>query len=69
LAVTGATVAVKVALLRPAAILTLAGTLKLALLLSSVTLEALGAAAVRATVQVEVPGAFTVEGEQVKLVN
>ncbi len=39
----------------------------LALLLDSVTLAALTAAAVNVTVQVEVPGAFTVAGEQLKL--
>jgi len=58
-----------VALLSPAPILTLAGTVMLALLLDSVTLAALTAAAVKATVQMEVPGAFTVEGEQFKLLN
>jgi hypothetical protein len=41
----------------------------LALLLESVTLTALEAAAVKVAVQVEVPGAFTVAGEQVKLLN
>lgn len=61
--------AVKVALLSPAPILTLAGTVMLALLLDSVTLAALTAAAVNAAVQVEVPGAFTVAGEQLKLLN
>jgi hypothetical protein len=69
LEVTAATVALKVPLLSPAAILTLAGTVALALLLSSVTLETLEAAAVNVTVQVEVPGALTVAGEQVKLLN
>ena len=67
--VTAATVAVNVALLSPAPILTLPGTDTLVLLLSSVTLEVLDAAVVRVTVQVEVPGAFTVAGEQVKLLN
>jgi hypothetical protein len=62
-----ATVAVNVALLSPVAILTLPGTVILALVLDSVTLEVLEAAAVSVTVQVEVPGAFTVAGEQVKL--
>ena len=61
--------AVKVALLRPTPILTLPGTVTLALLLDSVTLAALTAAAVKVTVQVEVPGAFTVVGEQVKLLS
>jgi hypothetical protein len=65
--VTEATVAVKVALLSPAPILTLAGTVTLALLLDSVTLAALTVAAFNVTVQVEVPGAFTVPGEQLKL--
>ena len=65
--VTAATVAVNVALLSPAPILTLAGTVTLTLLLRSATLTALEAAAVRAAVQVEVPGAFTVAGEQVML--
>ena len=60
-------VAVKVALLSPAPILTLPGTVMLALLLTSATLAALEVAAVNAAVQVEVPGALTVDGEQVKL--
>ena len=59
--------AAKAALLRPAPMLRLAGTVTLALLLDSVTLAALTVAAVRVTVQVEVPGAFTVAGEQLKL--
>jgi len=62
-------VAVNVALLSPAPILTLPGTVTLALLLESVTLAALEAAAVKVAVQVEVPGAFTVAGEHVKLLN
>ena len=49
--------------------LTLPGTVTLALLLSSVTLAAPEAAAVRVTVQVEDPGAFTVAGEQVRPLN
>ena len=61
--------AVNVALLSPVAILTLPGTVTLALLLDSVTLELLEAAAVKVAVQVEVPGAFTVAGEQVKLLS
>ena len=61
--------AVNVALLSPAVILTLPGTVTLVLVLDSVTLEVLDAAAVRVTVQVEVPGAFTVAGEQVRLLN
>jgi hypothetical protein len=62
-----ATVAIKVALLSPAPMLTLAGTVTLALLLDSVMLAALTVAAVKVTVQLEVPGAFTVPGEQLKL--
>jgi hypothetical protein len=69
LEVTAATVAVKVALLSPLAILTLPGTATLALLLASVTLVAPEAAALKVAVQEEVPGAFTVAGEQVKLLN
>lgn len=64
---TAATVAVNVALLSPEPILTLPGTVTLVLLLESVTLVALAAAEVNAAVQVEVPGAFTVAGEQLKL--
>jgi hypothetical protein len=62
-------VALNVALLRPDAILTLAGTVTLVLLLDRATLVELAAAAVKVAVQVEVPGAFTVAGEQVKLLN
>jgi len=65
--VTEATVAVKFALLSPAPILTLPGMVTLPLLLSSVTLVALEAAAVKAAVQVEVPGPVTVAGEQLRL--
>ena len=61
--------AAKVALLSPLPILTLPGTVTLRLLLVRVTLVALEAAAVSVAVQVEVPGAFTVAGEQVKLLN
>jgi hypothetical protein len=60
---------VKVALLSPAPMVTLAGTVMLALLLDSVTLAALTAAAVKVAVQLEVPGAFTDAGEQLKLLN
>ena len=67
--VTAATVAVNVALLSPEPILIFAGTVTLALLLDSVTLVELEAAAVKVAVQVEVPGAFTVAGEQLKLLN
>jgi hypothetical protein len=69
LEVTEAAVALKVPLLSPAPILTLPGTLTLVLLLESVTLVALEAAAVRVAVQVEVPGPVTVAGEQVKALN
>jgi hypothetical protein len=67
LEVTAATVAVNVALLSPVPILTLPGTVMLTLVLDSETLVALEVAAVKAAVQVEVPGALTVDGEQVKL--
>ena len=67
--VTAATLAVNVALLSPAAILTLPGTVTLVLLLASVTLAALAAAAVKVAVQVEVAGPVTEPGEQVKLLN
>jgi len=49
--------------------LTLPGTVTLVLLLSSVTLAVLEAAAVRVAVQSEVPGPVTVAGEQFKLLN
>jgi hypothetical protein len=62
-------VAVKVALLSPPPILVLPGRVTLVLLLSSETLVALEAAEVRVTVQVDVPGAFTVAGEQLKLLS
>ena len=65
--VTAATVAVKAALLSPEPMLTLPGTVIFVLLLSSATLEAPGVAAVKVTVQVAVPGAFTVAGVQVRL--
>ena len=65
--VTAATVAANVALLSPVAILTLAGTVMLTLVLESATLAALEVAAVKAAMQLEVPGALTVDGEQVKL--
>jgi hypothetical protein len=67
LEVTAATVAVNVALLSPVPILTLPGTVMLVLVLDNVTLAALEVAAVMAAVQVEVPGALTVDGEQVRL--
>jgi hypothetical protein len=63
-----ATVAVKVALVNPAPTLMLPGTVMLVLLLDSVTVDPpAGAAAVKVTVQLEVPGAFTVAGEQLRL--
>ena len=63
-----ATVAVKEALESPAPTPTLPGTAMLALLLDKVTVEPpAGATAVRVTVQLEVPGAFTVAGEQLRL--
>ena len=61
--------AVNAALLSPLPMLTLPGTVMLALLLESATVVALEAAAVKVAVQSEVPGAFTVAGEQVKLLN
>jgi hypothetical protein len=69
LEVIAATVAVNVALLSPLPILTLPGTVILTLLLASVTLVALEAAAAKVAVQVEVPGALTLAGEQLKLLN
>jgi hypothetical protein len=69
LEVTAATVAVKLALLSPEPMLTLAGTVTLALLLESATLVALEAAAVKVAVQLDVPGAFTLAGEQLKLLS
>ena len=63
-----ATVALKVVLLCPAGILVLPGTVTLALLLErAIVAPPEGAAAVRVTVQVAVPGAFTVAGEQLRL--
>ena len=51
----------------PAATVTLAGTVALALLLLSVTPKPpAGATALSVTVQAEDPGAFTVLGEQLK---
>jgi hypothetical protein len=61
------TLAVNDALLCPAPTATLAGTVMLALLLVSVTVAPDGTAAVSVTVQVDVPGAGTVPGEQLKL--
>lgn len=47
----------------------LPGTVTLVLLLDKATLTALGVAAVKLTVQVEVPGAFTVAGEHETLLS
>jgi hypothetical protein len=55
------------ALFWPAVTATLAGTVMLALLLESVTVAPDGTAAVSVIVQLDVPGAFTVAGEQLKL--
>jgi hypothetical protein len=64
---TAPTVALKVVLLCPTVITALPGTLTLALLLErAMVAPPEGAAAVRVTVQVAVPGAFTVPGEQLK---
>jgi hypothetical protein len=62
-----ATLAVNEALLCPAVTATLPGTVILTLLLESVTVAPDGTAAVSVTVQLDVPGAFTVPGEQLKL--
>jgi uncharacterized membrane protein len=69
LEVTAAMAAANVAVLSPVPILTLLGTVTAALLLSSVMLAALVAAAVRVTVHVEVPALVTVATEQDKLFN
>lgn len=61
--------AVNVALFCPAPIFTLSGIVTLVLLLRSEMLTAPGVAPVSATVQVEAPGAFTVPGEQFKLLS
>ena len=59
--------AVNPALVWPAATATLPGTVILTLLLDRVTVEPPeGAGAVRVIVQLEVPGAITVAGEQLK---
>lgn len=63
-----ATVAVNCAVVAPELTVTLAGTVILALLLDNETVDPPeGAAAVNVTVQVEVPGAFTVPREQLRL--
>ena len=60
-------VAVKVPLLCPLPMLTLPGTVRLESLLARVTFRPPdGAAAVRLIVQVDVPGAFTLAGEQLR---
>ena len=59
--------AVNDALLCPAPTATLAGTVTLPLLLDNVTVAPDGTAAVKFTVQLDVPGAFTLDGEQLKL--
>jgi len=65
--VTAATVAVNAALLSPAPMVTLPGTVIFGFVLCSETLAAPDVAAVKVTVQFEVPGAATVDGEQVRL--
>jgi hypothetical protein len=69
LEITAATVALNVALLSPAPILTLVGTVTLVLLLCSATLTALEVAAVRVTEQMVVPGEVTVPGAQARLLS
>jgi hypothetical protein len=60
------TVAVKFPAVAPDATVTLAGTAAFAVLLDSATTSpALGAAPLKVTVQVDVPGAFTLDGLQV----
>jgi hypothetical protein len=66
LAIEGAAVAVKVAVVAPAGTVTDGGTLSSVLLLAKVTLDPpVGAAWVSATEQVLVPPALNVAGEQV----
>jgi hypothetical protein len=68
--VTAETVAVNWALLDPAATITLAGTLTLALALDKVTANPpVEAASFSVAVQEEVPGAFTLAGVQDKLLS
>jgi hypothetical protein len=65
---TAPTVALKVVLLCPAITVALLGTVTLALLLERVMVNPpAGAGAVKPTVQVALPGAFTVAGKQLKL--
>ena len=68
-AFTAAMVAVNVALVCPEFTVTVAGTVTFALLSESPTEVAEAAAATRVTVQVDVPGAFTLAGEQLKVFN
>ena len=68
--VTAKTAAVNWALLDPAATVTLAGTLTLALPLDKVTANPpVGAASLSVTVQEDVPGASTLAGVQNKLLS
>ena len=61
-------VAVKPAVVAPADAVTLAGTVAFALLLASATVNPPpGAAPLRVTVHAEVPGAFTLDGVQDRL--
>ena len=69
MALTAAAVAVNVAVLCPLATVTLAGTVTLPLLLESTTVVADDAGAASATVQDDVPGAFTEPGEQLRLLS
>ena len=66
---TAATVVLKVALLSPAPMLTLPGTVTLVLLLCSATVTALEVAAVSVTEQMAVPGELTVAGVQAMLLS
>src|SRR5579864_4350993 len=67
---TASAVALKVVLLCPALIVALPGTVTLALLLERATVNPpAAAAAVKLTVQVVVPGAFTVPGAQLRLLS
>jgi len=63
------TVAVKFALLCPAGTVTLEGTVTLVVLLESPTATLAAAVAASVTVQDELPGAFTLEGEQARELN
>jgi len=61
--------AVKVALLCPVLTAKLPGTVTLALLLLTVALVPAGAGPARVTVQVDVPAALKLEGEQLTLLS